>query len=147
MECLFSLMFTFTLSFGLGPQSHFPSKWIIGQCTSWDNSPDLTCLVHEKQLQFWIQRQKSGHINRKGMLSRGWEMGWLGIGRKLQNIIDFTFALLLSALFLVLSLPSQDSLGQGVGVGGPCQQLEGSFKHLIHPSILRTPFRRYVFGN
>ena len=121
MECLLSLMFIFSPSFGPGAQSYFPSEWMTRQCTSWDGSP---CLVHERQLHCYVQRQKLGHLTRKGMLSGGWERGATGNREQtLQSAIDFTFALFCPWCCLCLH---KDSLRQEMQ-GGAVTAIRGMF--------------------
>lgn len=75
------------------------------------------------------------------MLSRNWEKGGFeNQEQRHQNVIDLTLVFFPSSCHLCLH---NDSLGGGVGR----RWLEGSFKQLIYPGILRTSFHLYVFGN
>lgn len=91
------------------------------KCTSWDGSPRL---VHERQLRCYVQRQKLGHLTRRGMLSGGWERGGTGNRKQtLQSAIDFTFALF--CLWCCLCL-HKDSLRQEMQ-GGAVTAIRGTF--------------------
>lgn len=81
------------------------------------------------------------------MLSGSWEKGGTeSQEQRYQRVIDLTFALFHSCAFSAFRMTNWEE-GWGWGCDSSYQQLEGSFKQLIHPGIHRTSFHLYAFGN